>query len=67
MDNGKSKYGEREESEMSVISDVKRPCTIVESIKQSCLEVKSMREGKIPKRSWKDFRQKIESEMTKGD
>lgn len=65
MENRKSKSDEKEESEMSVMLDVERPCTIAESIKHSCLEVKSMREGKVPKRSWKDFRQRMEHEMTK--
>lgn len=67
MDTGKFKHHEKEESEMSVILDVERPCTIAESIKYSCLEVKSMREGKVPKRSWKEFRQSMEAEMEKGD
>lgn len=67
MGNKDNKSYEKEESEMSVMLDVGRPCTVVESIKHSCQEVKSMREGKIPKRSWKEFRQKMEDEMAKGD
>jgi len=45
---------------------LERPCTISESIKQSCQEVKLMREGKIPKRSWKEFKQRMEAELTEG-
>lgn len=52
---------------MSAAAKMERPCTIVESIKQSCQEVKLMREGKIPKRSWKDFRQQMEDEIEEDD
>lgn len=30
---------------MSVVANLKRPCTILESIMQSCKEVKNMRES----------------------
>lgn len=55
------------ESEVNAILNSERPCTISESIKQSCKEVKLMREGKIPKRSWKQFKQQMENEMAKGN
>ena len=57
----------KEESEMNAVMDTARPCTITESIKQSCQEVKLMREGKIPKRSWNDFKQRMEKEMAEDD
>ena len=50
---------------MNATMNVERPCSISESIKQSCQEVKMMREGKIPKRSWQEFRQRMKDEMTK--
>ncbi len=49
---------------MNATLSMERPCTIAESIKQSCQEVKLMREGKIPKRSWQEFKQLMEAEMT---
>lgn len=55
----------KEESEMNATLNVERPCTISESIKQSCQEVKLMREGKIPKRSWHEFRKRMKDEVTK--
>lgn len=55
------------ESNMNVTMNVERPCTIMESIIQSCKEVTLMREGKIPKRSWKEFKQQMQNEMEKGD
>ena len=54
----------KEESEMNATLGMERPCTILESIKQSCQEVKLMREGKISKRSWREFKQRMETEMT---
>ena len=57
---------ERKESEMNAKLMLERPCTISESIKQSCQEVKLMREGKIPKRSWREFKQRMEAEVTEG-
>lgn len=55
----------KEESDMNATLAVERPCTISESIKQSCQEVKLMREGKIPKCSWREFKQCMETELTK--
>lgn len=34
---------------------IERPCTILQSIVSSLEEVKMMRSGKISKRSWSDF------------
>lgn len=62
-----SEEKKKEESEMSAIMNVERPCTIAESIMQSCKEVKLMRDGKIPKRSWRELRQQIQSEIEKED
>ena len=56
-----------EESEMSAMLNVERPCTILESIEKSCQEVKLMREGKIPKRSWQDFRKQMADSMIEDD
>lgn len=50
---------------MNATMNIERPCSISESIKQSCQEVKMMREGKIPKRSWREFRQRMKDEMAK--
>lgn len=50
---------------MNATVNAERPCTIAESIKQSCQEVKLMRDGKIPKRSWQDFRKRIAELTTK--
>ena len=57
---------ERKESGMNTKVMLERPCTISESIKQSCLEVKLMREGKIPKSSWREFKQRMEAEAAEG-
>ena len=57
----------KEESEMSAMLNVERPCTILESIEKSCQEVKLMREGKIPKRSWQDFRKQMADSMIEDD
>lgn len=54
-----------EELRMNAKEYFDRPCTISESIQQSCQEIKFMREGKIPKRSWQEFRQRMKDEITK--
>lgn len=54
-----------EELRMSATTNFDRPCTISESIQQSCQEVKLMREGRTPKRSWREFRQRMKDEITK--
>ena len=58
-----SQEKKKEESKMSAMLNVERPCTILESIEKSCQEVKLMREGKIPKRSWQDFRKQMTDSM----
>lgn len=52
---------------MEAAMDTARPCTIAESLKQSCQEVRLMCEGKIPKRRWDDFKQRMEKEMAEGE
>ena len=44
-----------------------RYCTVQESIIDSFTEVKLMREGKLPKRSWDDFVQRMKDEMEEDD
>ncbi|MDD5935549.1 MAG: hypothetical protein PUC65_08340 [Clostridiales bacterium] len=39
----------------SMNATVTRPCTVQESLIQSCKEVKLMQEGKLPKKTWKEF------------
>ena len=34
-----------------------RYCTVAESLEQSLKEVKLMREGKIPKKTWREYRE----------
>ena len=51
------------ESRMNATVNVVRPCSIPESIAKLCQEVKKMREGKIPKRSWSEFKQRMMKEM----
>lgn len=46
---------EKEVDDMSIAALDERYCTIQESIIESFKEVKLMREGKLPKKSWKDF------------
>lgn len=41
--------------DMSIVALDERYCTIQESIIESFNEVKLMQEGKLPKKSWKDF------------
>lgn len=53
----------KEESDMSATMNMERPCTILESLGKSCQEVKLMREGKIPKRSWKDLKNRMKKEL----
>mgnify|MGYP001196926450 FL=1 len=50
-----------EESDMSATMNIERPCTILESLEKSCQEVKMMREGKIPKRSWNDLKNRMKT------
>lgn len=45
---------ERECDSMSIA--VERYCTISESLEESLKQMKLMREGKMPKRSWNDYR-----------
>ncbi len=45
----------KEVDNMSTATLDERYCTVQESIIESFKEVKLMREGKLPKRSWKDF------------
>ena len=52
-----------EESDMSATMNIERPCTILESLEKSCQEVKMMREGKIPKRSWNDLKNRMKKEV----
>ena len=37
-----------------------RYCTVSESLEQSLKEVKLMREGKIPKKTWREYREEWE-------
>lgn len=46
---------EKEVNTMSTSMLNERYCTIQESIIESFKEVKLMREGKLPKKSWRDF------------
>lgn len=45
----------KEVDSMSTVTLEERYCTVQESIIESFKEVKLMREGKLPKKSWKDF------------
>lgn len=45
----------KEVDDMSVVTLNERYCTVQESMIKSFKEVKLMREGKLPKKSWKDF------------
>lgn len=45
----------KEVDDMSVVTLNERYCTVQESMIESFKEVKLMREGKLPKKSWKDF------------
>ena len=45
----------KEVDDMSTAALDERYCTIQESIIKSFKEVKLMRDGKLPKKSWKDF------------
>lgn len=53
----------KEDDTVDTTIEKTRSCTIAESIIQSCKEIKLMREGKLPKRSWEDFAQKIREEI----
>lgn len=39
-----------------------RYCSISESLIESCKEVKLIREGKLPKKSWRDFRAELKND-----
>ena len=45
----------KEVDDMGTTTLDERYCTIQESVIESFKEVKLMREGKLPKKSWKDF------------
>lgn len=42
-----------------------RYCTVEESLRESLKQMKLMREGKIPKRSWDDFRKAMDKTTKK--
>lgn len=44
-----------------------RYCTISESIIESCKQVKLIREGKLPKKSWRDFKKELETIKNEDD
>ena len=52
---------------MNATMNMERPCTILESLEKSCQEVKLMREGKVPKRSWKDLKNRMKKEITEDE
>jgi hypothetical protein len=41
---------------VSMSNTVERYCTVAESLEQSLKEMKLMREGKIPKKTWREYR-----------
>ena len=41
---------------------IERYCSIEESLIESCKEMKLMREGKIPKKTWREFREELKNE-----
>ena len=45
----------KEADDMNITTLDERYCTVQESIIESFKEVKLMHEGKLPKKSWKDF------------
>jgi hypothetical protein len=45
----------------------KKPYNLTEALAQSLQEVKLMREGKLPKRSWKAFANKMRNEIANGN
>ena len=59
-----SRKNKEEESDMNATMNAERPYTRLESLEKSCQEVELMREGKIPKRSWNDFKKHMKEEMT---
>lgn len=60
VDNSKDN---KEEKNMEAI--IKRPCTVLESLEESLKEMQLMRQGKLPKKSWKEFRKELQEERTK--
>lgn len=47
--------------------DEKRPCTPQESLEQSLMESKLMREGKIPKPSYSEYRERMKTISSKAE
>ncbi|OLN33836.1 hypothetical protein [Desulfosporosinus metallidurans] len=57
MDKNKNKKGKN-----IVDTSIERHCTPAQSLKQSLREMKLMRNGKMKKRSWKEFREELNKE-----
>ena len=41
---------------------VERYCSITESLEESLRQMKLIREGKLPKKTWKEFKKEIEGQ-----
>ena len=41
---------------------VERYCTVSESLEESLKQMQNMRNGKIPKKTWRQFRKELEKE-----
>jgi len=59
-DNFKDDKGEDNMSK-NLTPSIPRYCLITDSLKQSCKEVSLMRQGKLPKKTWNQFKTELKN------
>lgn len=55
----------KKEEEKHMDAVVERYCPISESLEESLKQMKLIREGKLPKKTWKDFKKELQDEKDK--
>lgn len=62
MDKLYKKQKKNKEEDDAMAKVIERPCTPAESLEQSLKEMKLMREGKLHKKTWKDFLKELKDD-----
>jgi len=52
---------------VSMNNTVERYCTVAESLEQSLKEMQLMRQGKLPKKTWREYREEKAKQREKED
>ncbi len=55
------------EMDTNILQPVERYCSISESLKQSCAQVRAIRDGKLPKKSWREFKEELKKTKSKDE